>query len=73
MWALVSHLKDERTGTYTANVLKHCLTAIREWWDAMHYDSPYIVSLFLVPMNFDLCLEIRPKLFCKNLTWIGIQ
>ena len=46
MWALVSHLKDERTRKYTANVLKHCLTAIREWWDKMHYDSPYIVRRY---------------------------
>ena len=45
MWALVSHLKDEKTRDYTANVLKYCLAAIREWWDAIHYDSPKIVSL----------------------------
>ena len=44
MWALVSHLKDEKTRDYTANVLKYCLAAIREWWDAIHYDSPKIVS-----------------------------
>ena len=45
MWTLVSHLKDEKTRDYTANVLKYCLAAIREWWDAIHYDSPKIVSL----------------------------
>ncbi len=44
MWALVSHLKDASTRHYTENVLKHCLTAIREWWAAIRYDNPDIVS-----------------------------
>ena len=48
MWALVSHLKDEKTRDYTADVLKYCLTAIREWWDAIHYDSPKIVSTYFL-------------------------
>jgi E3 ubiquitin-protein ligase UBR3 len=54
MWALVSHLKDESTRPYTANVLKHCLTAIREWWDAIHYTSPDIHDLYKVSFHFPL-------------------
>ena len=60
MWALVSHLKDnsQKTRDCTANVLKHCLIAIREWWEAIHYDSPDIVSctstcqLISIPLFF---------------------
>ena len=48
MWALVSHLKDEKTRDYTANVLKYCLIAIKEWWDAIHYDSPIGCNAFLL-------------------------
>ena len=44
---------DERTRHYTANVLKHCLTAIQEWWKAMNYDSPYIVS------SIHLCICLK--------------
>ena len=56
MWALVSHLRDEKTRHYTHNVLKHCLIAIREWWDAIHYDSPKIVSV-------NVCVRMRISLF----------
>ncbi len=54
MWALVSHLKDEKTRDYTANVLKHCLIAIREWWEAIHYDSPYIHDDHKVSFHYPL-------------------
>ena len=39
MWALVSHLKDSTTRDFTLNVLKHCLTAIREWMVDVEFDS----------------------------------
>ena len=52
----VSHLKDEKTRDYTANVLKYCLAAIREWWGAIHYDSPKIVSsYFVIFKSIGLC------------------
>ena len=54
MWALVSHLRDEKTRHYTHNVLKHCLIAIREWWEAIHYDSPKIVSVKVIIYLFSL-------------------
>ena len=44
MWALVSHLKDNNTREYTVNVLKHCLTAIREWMEDVQFDSQDKVS-----------------------------
>ena len=48
MWALVSHLKDNNTREYTVNVLKHCLTAIREWMEDVQFDAQDKVSLFKV-------------------------
>ena len=41
MWTLVSHLKDSHvTSVYTANVISHCLTAIKEWMDAISFTHP---------------------------------
>jgi E3 ubiquitin-protein ligase UBR3 len=39
MWALVSHLKDSATRDFSLNVIKHCLTAIKEWMDDVEFDS----------------------------------
>ena len=61
---------DERTRHYTANVLKHCLTAIQEWWKAMNYDSPYIVSsihLCICLKEFDVNDNIIIYLFISKL------
>ena len=52
MWALVSHLKDSNTREYTVNVLKHCLTAIREWMEDVQFDSQDKVSGYVLPLIY---------------------
>lgn len=54
MWALVSHLKDEHTRNYTLNVIKHCLTALKEWMEAMNFNSPDIPDYDKVSFHFPL-------------------
>ena len=39
MWALVSHIKDKSSREYSENVIRHCLTAIREWLATMQVTS----------------------------------
>ncbi len=58
MWALVSHLKDSNTREYTVNVLKHCLTAIREWMEDVQFDSQDKVSEDALPSTFYTVLFI---------------
>ncbi len=58
MWALVSHLKDSNTREYTVNVLKHCLTAIREWMEDVQFDSQDKVSEEALPSTFYTVLFI---------------
>jgi hypothetical protein len=58
MWALVSHLKDSNTREYTVNVLKHCLTAIREWMEDVEFDSQDKV-------RFSLLLGEKPGLVVR--------
>jgi E3 ubiquitin-protein ligase UBR3 len=58
MWALVSHLKDSNTREYTVNVLKHCLTAIREWMEDVEFDSQDKVRFSLL-FKLILYLELR--------------
>lgn len=40
MWALVSHLKDSKTRHLTLNVIKQCLSAIKDWFDAIYFSRP---------------------------------
>ncbi|ROT84089.1 putative E3 ubiquitin-protein ligase UBR3 isoform X1 [Penaeus vannamei] len=52
MWALVSHLRDSETRHYTFSVLKQCLHALNNWFNAVgfaHSDmgDPYQVSFHL--------------------------
>nr|XP_018904322.1 PREDICTED: E3 ubiquitin-protein ligase UBR3 isoform X2 [Bemisia tabaci] len=40
MWALVSHLHDSSTVSYTKRVLDNCLTALQDWFDAIGMSHP---------------------------------
>lgn len=44
MWSLVSHLKDESTLHLTKNVLNGCIAALQEWFDAINFTHPVMVS-----------------------------
>lgn len=37
MWALVSHLRDSETRHYTFSVLKQCLHALNNWFNAVGF------------------------------------
>ncbi|XP_064095704.1 E3 ubiquitin-protein ligase ubr3-like isoform X3 [Macrobrachium nipponense] len=52
MWALVSHLKDSETKHYTFSVLRQCLHALSNWFNAVGFarsdmGDPYQVSFHL--------------------------
>lgn len=45
MWALVSHLTDATTAPLTRRVLVACLSALRDWLEAINFTSPNVVSI----------------------------
>lgn len=47
MWALVSHLKDESTLEYSKTVLSACISALQDWFKAIDFRQPRMVSMFL--------------------------
>ena len=54
MWALVSHLKDSGTRQLTLNVIKQCLAAIKDWFNAIYFLRPDQVDAFKVSFHLPL-------------------
>ena len=54
MWALVSHLKDSSSRQLTLNVIKQCLTAIKDWFDAIYFLRPDQVDTLKVSFHLPL-------------------
>ena len=54
MWALVSHLKDSGTRQLTLNVIKQCLAAIKDWFDAIYFLRPDQVDALKVSFHLPL-------------------
>lgn len=52
MWALVSHLHDSSTVSYTKRVLDNCLTALQDWFDAIGMSHPNLVGIFWFQNQF---------------------
>ena len=44
MWALVSHIKPDSSREYSENIIRHCLTALREWMNTVQFTDPSQVS-----------------------------
>lgn len=44
MWALVSHLTDNSTAHLTRKLLTVCLDSLLEWFDAINFYNPTVVS-----------------------------
>lgn len=40
MWALVIHLRDASTIHLTKKLLKHCLVALEDWFEAINFHRP---------------------------------
>ena len=45
MWALVSHLTDDSTALLTRRVLTLCLQTLMNWFEAIGFKDPSVVSL----------------------------
>lgn len=45
MWALVSHLRDSETRHYTFSVLKQCLHALNNWFNAVGFAHSDMVCI----------------------------
>lgn len=54
MWALVSHLKDSGTRHLTLNVIRQCLAAIKDWFDAIYFLRPDQVDTLKVSFHLPL-------------------
>jgi len=54
MWALVSHLKDNSTRQLTLNVIKQCLAALKDWFDAIYFSRPDQVDALKVSFHLPL-------------------
>ena len=54
MWALVSHLKDASTRQLTLNVIKQCLAALKDWFDAIYFSRPDQVDSLKVSFHLPL-------------------
>lgn len=47
MWAMVSHIKPNTSKEYSENIIRHCLTALREWMKSIKFTNPNQVGLDL--------------------------
>ena len=46
MWALVSHIKTAETRGLAENCIRHCLTAIKEWFQTINFMGTESVRIF---------------------------
>ena len=54
MWALVKNLKDSDTRQITLNVIKKCLSAIKDWFKAIYFLRPDQVDALKVSFHLPL-------------------
>ena len=66
MWSLVSHLKDGNTKHLTLNVIKQCLGAIKNWFDAIYFLRPN--QLDRLKMSFHLPLHRYFAVFLRQVS-----
>ncbi|XP_071748159.1 E3 ubiquitin-protein ligase UBR3 isoform X3 [Lepeophtheirus salmonis] len=70
MWALISHLKNKETGQYTANVIKHCVVALMEWFKVNNFTSPNQCNIFKVsfhiPLHRYFSMFVRQGVICHG-------
>ena len=68
MWALVSHLRDGGTRTHTLNVVRQCLAAIKDWFNAIYFSSPDQVDRLKV--SFHLPLHRYFSVFVRQVRFV---
>ena len=70
MWALVSHLRDSDTRHLTLNVIKQCLAAIEDWFNAIYFLRLDQVDAFKVsfhlPLHRYFSVFVRQVIFGSN-------
>lgn len=43
MWQMVSHIRDQKTLALGKKVLRFCLTALQDWFEAINFTRPEMV------------------------------
>ena len=56
MWALVSHIKTAETRGLAENCIRHCLTAIKEWFQTINFMGTESVRIF---SQKNICLMLE--------------
>lgn len=68
MWALAIHLRDTGSIHLTKMLLKHCISALEEWLEAINFKHPEQVRFISIPRF--LLLHFVVKLILKEVSLI---
>ncbi|XP_044273896.1 E3 ubiquitin-protein ligase UBR3 isoform X1 [Varanus komodoensis] len=69
MWGLLSHCKVRETQEYTRNVVRYCLEALQDWFDAINFvdePSPNQVT-FHLPLHRYYAMFLSKAVKCQEL------
>uniref|UniRef100_A0ABM5EWZ9 E3 ubiquitin-protein ligase n=1 Tax=Pogona vitticeps TaxID=103695 RepID=A0ABM5EWZ9_9SAUR len=69
MWGLLSHCKVRETQEYTQNVVKYCLEALQDWFDAINFvdePTPNQVS-FHLPLHRYYAMFLSKAVKCQEI------
>ncbi|XP_069472278.1 E3 ubiquitin-protein ligase UBR3 isoform X2 [Ambystoma mexicanum] len=69
MWGLLSHCKIRETQDYTRNVVRFCLEALQDWFDAINFiDEPAPNQVtFHLPLHRYLAMFLSKAIKCQEI------
>uniref|UniRef100_A0A8C8SJE6 E3 ubiquitin-protein ligase n=1 Tax=Pelusios castaneus TaxID=367368 RepID=A0A8C8SJE6_9SAUR len=69
MWGLLSHCKVRETQEYTRNVVRYCLEALQDWFDAINFvDEPAPNQVtFHLPLHRYYAMFLSKAIKCQEL------
>ncbi|KAJ7345658.1 hypothetical protein JRQ81_001608, partial [Phrynocephalus forsythii] len=69
MWGLLSHCKIRETQEYTRNVVKYCLEALQDWFDAINFvDEPTPNQVtFHLPLHRYYAMFLSKAVKCQEI------
>nr|XP_033800346.1 E3 ubiquitin-protein ligase UBR3 isoform X5 [Geotrypetes seraphini] len=69
MWGLLSHCKVRETQEYTKNVVRYCLEALQDWFDAINFvDEPAPNQVtFHLPLHRYYAMFLSKAVKCQDL------
>ncbi|KAF4796839.1 hypothetical protein TURU_079631 [Turdus rufiventris] len=69
MWGLLSHCKVRETQEYTRNVVRYCLEALQDWFDAINFvDEPAPNQVtFHLPLHRYFAMFLSKAVKCQEL------